>query len=284
MDLLSQLSRESRENRVALDILARDVLQSRFLSALFASTMRHELILKGGLAMRAVHGSVRYTKDVDLQTGPEFSPSRIRGLVQHAIDEALASGLLVESQVTSPKSTPTTQRWKVNGTLAEGGSHVHMTIEISRRGLPDPSLVSSIAYAPSFDDGTKAVYLETYSPQALAATKVDALLAPNREAVRDVFDLFHLAIEMRVDPPTHLLKRLGKDAIAQALADLWPKIETMTWERCKDELLPSLPARAAAEIDEIEWDAMRMRTESAVRGWLEQAQHELELEAAGPSR
>ena len=113
-----------------------------------------------------------------------------------------------------------------------------------------------------------AVYVETYSPTTLAASKVDALLSSNRVAVRDLFDLYRLAIEMRVDPPTHMLKRLGKDVIAQALADLWPKIDQMTWELARDELLPNLPRQIAEKIDEIEWDAMRMRTEEAVRGWL----------------
>lgn len=268
---LDHIDRVARSERLARDILVRDLMQSRFLAALFATTTKREMALKGGLAMRAATGSTRFTKDVDLQTGPEVPMERVRSLVEGAIKACLGAGIIENVVISAPKQTDTVQRWKLNGTIAGGGSNVHMTVEVSRRGLPEPANLATVTYAPAYGGGKKAILVESYSPSTLAAAKIDALLSPNRIAVRDLFDLYRLTIEMRVDPPTKLLAKLGKDALAEALVELWPKLEQMTWELAKTELIPNLPKAVADGIDELEWDSMRMRTEEAVRGWLHKA-------------
>lgn len=282
MDTLARIDRRAREQRVARETIVRDLMLSRILSALFASTAKRELALKGGFAMRAAMGSVRYTKDLDLQTGPETPKKRVETLLNKAIAQALELGILTDVVVSNPKNTDTVQRYKVGGTIVGGGSEVHMTVEISRRGLPAQEDIATIAYAPDPEFGTRAVFIESYSPGAIAAGKVDALLNPNRVEPRDLYDLYKLSIEMRIDPPTHLLKAMGRDFLANGLVELWPKLETMTWELARDELLPNLPRREAAAMDEIEWDNMRMRTEEAIRAWMQLALDEIDREAEAP--
>ena len=59
--------------------VVREALQSRLLVELMGNAVHKELVLKGGMAMRAVHGSVRYTKDIDLDADLKYSKERIQG-------------------------------------------------------------------------------------------------------------------------------------------------------------------------------------------------------------
>jgi hypothetical protein len=49
---------------------SRELLQAKLLVELMSQAVHEELVLKGGLAMRAVPGSTRYTTDIDLDASP----------------------------------------------------------------------------------------------------------------------------------------------------------------------------------------------------------------------
>lgn len=268
-DFLLEIDRRKRQTALPSELIARDMMQARIISAMFGSAAKHEIALKGGMAMRA-YGSHRFTKDIDLQSDPKVPVRRIEAIVETAIKAATSAGILSNVVVTKPKITDSTQRFKVNGNIVGGGSHVQLTVEVSRRGMPPAKMISSIAYAPS-EEGMKAIMVETYSPTAIAASKVDCLLNPNRAAVRDVFDLNHLVVTMRVDPPIEALRALGKDALVAGLQEIWPKLEVMTWEMAQNDLLPFIPKEAAAGLDEEAWMDMIVRTGETVEGWLRTA-------------
>jgi len=251
------------------DMVARDMLQTRILSAIFDTAAKREIALKGGLAMRANYGSQRFTKDIDLQSSPDVPMPRVKSIVENALKAANAAGILEDVVVTAPKQTDTVQRWKVNGKVVGGGSLVNLTIEVSRRGLPPPELVSTIAYAPDKEFGQKAVMIDVYSPQAIALAKMDCILNPNRTAPRDIYDLY-LLIKMEVYPPIEILRLRGKDALVEGLKEVWNKIDIMTWDLARQELLPFISA-GSLEITEESWEEMRTRTGLAVEEWLEEA-------------
>lgn len=281
-DMRLLLERRQRKTGLPAELIARDMMQARTLSAMFDGAAKRELVLKGGLAMRTAHGSHRFTKDIDLQASPETPMARVKAIVESAVKAAVAAGIIENVQIGAPKQTDTVQRWKVGGTIVGGGSEVHMTIEVSRRGMPDPKLISSVAYAPA-EGGSKAVMLEVYSPTGLAASKVGAFLSPNRMAARDIYDL-NLLITMRVDPPVELLRRLGKDAIVEGLKEVWSKLELMTWDIARNDLKPFLIKEQADLLTEESWDEMRLRTGEAMTAWLRDALEtaEPDAEQAGP--
>lgn len=113
--------------------LVREALQTRLLVELMSNAMHKELVLKGGMAMRAVHGSVRYTKDIDLDADERASKERIQGVVRRSIERAASSGLIANALVTAPKQTDTTLRSKITGTQANSTAPMHLTVEVSRR-------------------------------------------------------------------------------------------------------------------------------------------------------
>ena len=85
--------------------VVREALQARLLVELMSNALHKELVLKGGMAMRAVHGSVRYTKDIDLDADTKYSKSRVQGIVKRSIQFTIASGLIEHAVVTEPKQT-----------------------------------------------------------------------------------------------------------------------------------------------------------------------------------
>ena len=109
--------------------VVREALQSRLLVELMGNAMHKELVLKGGMAMRAVHGSVRYTKDIDLDADLKYSKGRVQGIVKRSIERAVSSGLIANAKVTEPKQTETTLRWKIVGTFEDMRLQVGTSVE-----------------------------------------------------------------------------------------------------------------------------------------------------------
>src|SRR3546814_5479761 len=83
----------------------RKILQARLLSAIFLRSVRHELVLKGGIALRATQGSLRMTTNIDFSTSPMVRNARIRTIVRDSFRELERSGFLEESKLTNPKDT-----------------------------------------------------------------------------------------------------------------------------------------------------------------------------------
>jgi predicted nucleotidyltransferase component of viral defense system len=251
----------------------REALQSRLLVELMGNALAKELVLKGGLAMRLAHGSERYTKDIDLDAAPAFSVQRIQGIVRRSIASTIASGLIDNAVVTDPKQTETTLRWKISGTQPGSSEPLHLTVEVSRRDPLVPRGVVELS-APGFNARTP---IQVLSSQAIAVSKVFALTATNRVAVRDLFDL-HVLIEANVEDPSGALSAVPDAAsrIGASREELWPKIEMMTYKQFRQEVIPFLPTATANAMDEQTFEDLRMSVWERVDRWLKDAADKLE--------
>jgi predicted nucleotidyltransferase component of viral defense system len=247
-----------------------DALQAKLIGVLFMESVRHEFVLKGGMAMRAAHGSHRYTKDIDLESPSRIEKFRLQKIMRSAIKKTIQGGLIENPVVTEPKQTDTTLRWKINGNAPGGGSNMHLSVEVSRRGnIPEKHVVAT-TYVPPSEYHEQPVIVDVYDDQALAASKVMALTADNRDAPRDVYDL-SLLIDMKVEPPIELLAGRGKKAVEKALDGLWDKMDAMTWERFRSELVPFLPVAVSSRLSEQLFDDMKIKVGENVESWLKQA-------------
>lgn len=251
------------------DQIAREILQAKLLSAMFRGHAR-QVILKGGLAMRQIYQSPRLTKDVDLSAAPGISTAAVAKTIMTAIDSTLQSGFLEDFKVTAPKQTDVTQRWKVNGRISGGESVVQLTIEVSHRGAPPEEHIATMTVVPMFDHQVSPAIVQVFTPIALAASKVAALVDPKRNAPRDVYDL-DVLVSMRVEPPVKLLAGMGSESLGQSLNRLWEKLETLDWKLARSELRNFLPLPMMEMLDEEEWDAMRLRVGTEVERWLDDA-------------
>jgi predicted nucleotidyltransferase component of viral defense system len=260
--------------------VVREALQTRLLVELMSNAMHKELVLKGGMAMRAVHGSVRYTKDIDLDADLKHSRERVHGIVRRSIDRAVASGLISNATVSEPKQTETTLRWKIVGAQPGSDAPLNLTVEVSRRATLTQGHVVEVPLSDAFGGGVGAK-VQVLDSQAIAVTKVLALTDPKRMAPRDLYDL-HVLIQANVQEPAELLAALPNagERLPQAIAELWPKIESMSYAQFRNDVTPFLPSAVAAVIDEAAFDDMRLEVGTNVERWLQAA---TKTETAPPS-
>lgn len=244
--------------------VARELLQYEVVRSIFVKSTEREIALKGGFAMRALFGSARHTKDIDLQhDARRANLARTRTLIRSAIRNAVATGILEDVRISEPKQTDTVARWKIGGRTA-GGSQVALTIEVSRRPMPGDDCLTRMEMQPPAEVGGALVMVDTYSADAMAGAKTIALLSENRLAPRDLWDL-DILITMRAEPPPHMIDHLRTERARQALFD---KLDTMSWKLFREEVLPTLPAGVAEALDQDAFEEMKIRVALAVEKWL----------------
>lgn len=221
-------------------------------------------VLKGGGAMRALFGSQRLTKDVDLDfVNPKRTANSLHGAISRAIHSA-ARGLpaLHDLVVSEPGKGEQSPRWKVNFRDAHGHRY-HMEVEVSRdASRSPPGAVVQQAYIPEAVTTIPRFWVDIYAGPVLLATKLAALLG--REVPRDVYDL-DLLIDRVGTPDSQLIAwAVERAGVAASPVDvpvdmLWQRLDALSWERFQTELRDSLPEAIADRVDEAEWTAMKLR-------------------------
>lgn len=249
--------------------LATDIMQSRILHALFSGISRDLVILKGGLAMKALVGSERSTKDIDMACEPGVNMSTLNKHMHAAINNALRCGILEDVYIREQDlgNGGMSPKWHINGRLTGSDAAVHIKIEVSKRDLLPEDAISRFEMKPCDKSGTSAYTIRTYSGMAMAASKVTALLDHNRNKPRDLYDL-QLLIEMTVEPPVALLAALGKEKLEVMIGNLWQKVASFSYNDFKTEIAPSLPQSIAEAVTETGWCNMQLNVAEHIETWL----------------
>lgn len=241
----------------------RDTLQARLVTQIFSQRV-HDLVVKGGMAMRLLHDQSRATKDIDLDAGPDLPLPTIQAVVRRAIKKATVDVAIDELVVTEPKQTDTTARWKVSGKEPVSGMPIHVTIEVSHRDAIDPR---DLTHVPVDHDDSEDHWAVVYNDQALAFRKVKALMSVSRQACRDVADLY-LLIEGQVKPPTEAIRAWLVEAGDNPVEELWRKLEAMDEAQYCSEVLPALPVHGNLRKKFEDWDHVRLVVGQHVETWL----------------
>ena len=240
-----------------------DLLQYQVISAIFSRSIGHELALKGGFALRALFGSERSTKDIDLQQdGREYDLRRLQKIMRASIKDALNTGLLKEISITEPKQTDTVARWKIIG-KTNNRSGIHLTIEVSRRGMPPANYLTIRPFADPSKSRISPLVL-TYNQDALIASKIYAFLSETRMAARDLYDI-DILIRMKAVPPAEMIQSLKKKGVVEKI---YRKLEMITWEIFRADVLPYLPEGAASRFTEKVFEEMRLIAGETLSKWL----------------
>lgn len=243
-------------------------LQRRFLDALYRKATPGEIVLKGGLALRAVYGQHRRTTDIDLDQNPKRSLSHLKKLIRSAINTAIRGTEFASLKITEPKMTQTVARWKLSGHLADGQA-LHMSIEISRRHEIDTDNLYRIALRdlalPGIGTPGK---VDTYIVSVLARQKTMALLDDKRHAPRDLFDLSLLLENPDVKNP---LQGIGSDDLADMADKVWDATENYSWPEFRDEVVVHLD-EAASNFDENRFIQMQLHVSKGLLDWIASAQ------------
>ncbi len=232
----------------------RDRLQQRVLTHLFRGAESSSLVLKGGGAMRVLTESARYTQDLDFDHDPRRSLGSLQRTVRSAVERALQGSGLLDPTISEPKQTDTVARWKISARTG-AGEELRLTVEVSRRATPDLSHVLKIP-VQIVDLTLPRVYVSVYDEQALADSKLAALLDDSRTAPRDIYDL-ELLLARGVRPSVAAIGRVGGEA--SRIRRVSAKLDGMPWSLFRDQVLPALPRDIQLNIDEDEYLAMKVR-------------------------
>ncbi len=179
---------------------ARDAIELfhlHFLRTLTTGSDKALYALKGGCNLRFFLGSPRYSEDLDVDVSVVG-----KGTLQKNVDKVLSSTSLgaalarwgvVVLDVSAPKQTDTTQRWKVGLVVHEGSVPLRTKLEFSRRKPAEAPAVDPIdaAIATRYQI-VRHVFAHYRAPEAFVQ-KVRALCGRAEPQARDVFDLHLLA-------------------------------------------------------------------------------------------
>ncbi len=179
-------------------------------------------VLKGGANLRYFFQSDRYSNDIDFDffTKPDWS-------VGETVDKVLSGGALAAllrrqdleiAEVTKPKQTATTRKWKVALSRSELKKDLVRTkIEFSGRNEPDKDRRFEVIPEVVLNTyGVSSISLSHYGQTAALEQKIAALALRSETKARDVFDLELLLRLHRVAGSPSLESTYALDAAARA--------------------------------------------------------------------
>jgi len=179
------------------DRQAIEIFHLHFLRAFGARVDKALFALKGGGNLRFFHRSIRYSEDMDIDIAT-MATGTLRSNVDAVLESdsfqrSLRAQQLEMGQVSAPKQTQTTQRWKIALRTAAQASNIPTRIEFSRRALDEgvelapvtPELIQRYRFYP--------VLVQHYGAPSAFAQKIAALALRTETQARDIFDLKLLA-------------------------------------------------------------------------------------------
>ena len=231
------------------------------------------LTLKGGMAMRAVFGSLRLTKDINFDRDPSITMESLKSGLVRALVRAAANAGITQPVADITKLTQTTVRARLSGN-ALSGQALRLEVEISGRAPAPAAWKRRETVVPPPSYGMAPFVVQTYSNDALAALKVAAVMSDARSVPRDVYDLHDLATA-GADPSRLLAQRSPPERLQSIKAQALDKLGLISYAQARDELLPYLPADIREALTEERWLEYTLHAGEAVEGWAASALQEM---------
>lgn len=251
------LFRGMRSDRQAVEFF-----HLQFARLLFSAPDKDRFALKGGCNLRFFFESVRYSEDMDLDVArvPVHAlKERVARLLEGpALALPLQSRGLAIREVSAPKQTETTQRWKIGLAQAGRAPGLHTKIEFSRRESSEESVVEPFSGTILAEYQMMPVLGSHYPLASALRQKVGALVGRSVVQARDVFDL------------AVLFARAGgkADALAPVRAMLPRALERsmdVSFADFKSQVVSFLKAELVEEYGTREaWDLLQARVVEAL--------------------
>jgi len=202
--------------------------------------------LKGGCNLRFYFKSIRYSQNIDLDV-----QIIARDTLRNKVNKILSSSPLAQilkvkgieiSNISEPKQTDVTQRWKLVLNNSHGHIPLHTKIEFSRR-----TVITDAEFAPIDSELIHAYQLPPilanhYVAEKAYQKKVQALIGRNQTQARDVFDLF-LLLSTTLSKPA--LKKITQAQLQEAQTNAM----ALTFQDFKGQVLIFLPPEYQSQYD-----------------------------------
>ncbi|MGH2975055.1 MAG: nucleotidyl transferase AbiEii/AbiGii toxin family protein [Solirubrobacterales bacterium] len=224
-----------------------------FLDALSHKLPQTRYVLKGGANLRYFFGSPRYSEDIDLDAS-DVETWQLEEKVDDVLDSPQLkivlrpSGLAV-AEISKPKQTEATQRWKV-GISAPGEARLVRTkIEFSRRNGEERYRLEAIPNEIVRPYGLRPPTIQHYIDGVPTEQKILALAGRTQTQARDVFDL-DLLLRRQPLPSGQLDPDKLAEAARRALG--------LSFEEFRQQVVEFLEPDAFVLYDSTEaWDLMQ---------------------------
>jgi hypothetical protein len=225
-----------------------------FLAVLRTRLDEGRYVLKGGANLRYFFASVRYSEDIDLDVsgvpGWKLEEQIDKVLTSDALRIVLrAAGVSVQvADVSKPKQTETTRRWKIPVARAGVQDPVRTKVEFSNRNGETRFALEAVPGELVRPYAMRPPSVQHYLLQPATEQKVYALAGRPETQARDVFDLDLL---------------LGRAPLAAAAVP--PEVRTaaaeaglaLTYEAFEDQVRPFLDPPVADLYDRRAWTQMQ---------------------------
>lgn len=233
-----------------------------FLDVLATKVSRGRYVLKGGANLRYFFGSPRYSEGLDLDAR-EIEQWKLEERIDQALGSPQLEVLLRQSglevaEVSKPKQTGTTQRWKAGLRLPGRRLPVRTKIEFSHRRGDDRHRLEPIPEEIVRPYGLRPPSVQHYLEDAAIEQKVLALAQRTQTQARDVFDL-DLLLRSRSAAPKALDAEVLRSAAERAL--------DLSFAEFRDQVVEFLEDGAVALYDSPEaWEGMQVHVAGKLEG------------------
>ena len=207
--------------------------------------------LKGGCNMRFYFKSIRYSEDMDIDIQIINKDTLFKNvnklLISAPFNNILETQGLEILNTSTPKQTPTTQRWKIELKSKHTALPLHTKIEFSRREFENDTIYEPIDSQIIRQYSLPPFMTNHYAIQSMFRQKVRALALRVETQSRDIFDLYLL-----IGSGNHF--ELDKNTTSM-LEDAKSKAEGIAFEDFKGQVVAYLPNDKQKEYDDASvWD------------------------------
>jgi predicted nucleotidyltransferase component of viral defense system len=234
-----------------------------FLGHLSQRVAQDLFALKGGCNLRFYFQSVRYSEDLDVDVhkiSAETLRSNVRKILKSKkfIDSLQAAGIEI-AQLSEPKQTETTQRWKISLGVSGFDRDIPTKIEFSRRDGVEGAVMEPIDREILVKYKLYPISCYHYPRIWAVRQKIAALIGRTQTQARDIFDLsFLIHNKLRLDEFS-LSKSEINDACEHALS--------LSFDDYQGQVIAYLmPEYQSVYGTEAEWNKMVARVLDFVRG------------------
>jgi len=168
-----------------------------FLAQLGAWLDKRLYALKGGCNLRFFFKSIRYSEDIDFDVrtiAQQTLQKNVRQILEApGFGRILRASNIQLTQITEPKQTATTQRWKVHLQFEGSGADLPTSLELSRRKFDSGVMLAPVDTELSAAYNLRPIFASHYDLETAFNQKAEALLGRKQTQARDIFDLDFLA-------------------------------------------------------------------------------------------
>jgi len=187
-----------------------------FLDQLGARLDKKLYALKGGCNLRFFWKSIRYSEDIDFDVhtiAKHTLQKHVRQILEAPSLRRILNSVQIEiSNVSEPKQTSTTQRWKVRLRSPASDLELPTRIEFSRRHFDPGIIFDSVDSEIVASYRLRPILATHYNIETAFTQKLEALIERRETQARDIFDLAFLLQR----GATGSANRLDKKRVAKA--------------------------------------------------------------------